>query len=261
MMPDGFLFELSLLRKGIHVKPSSHCVKSASEDAVKTLSLFSLSGTGCFQPTHSRTASLQMQGSAGVGDCSFHVTWKESSQTRETLWRPLLLSLFWLCMLNTKQVTPLIKLNYFQVLLNICSWVKSTIWVQNQTKTKQQSSLRKGILYPLLQGLFPTYWSLNSPVVSGFTVGISIMDSHLQRNLLLSNLFCIMLLLTTVVCPVSETGKLLRTDPLDKLQYSLGGHQGNESQPFLLNILPVIGWNNLGCFFFIILHLFILIGD
>lgn len=137
------------------------------------------------------------------------------------------------------------KTYYFQVLLNICSWVKSTIWIQNQTKTKQQSSLRKGILYLLLQGPFPSYWSLNSPVVSGFTVGISIMDSHLQRNLLLSNLFCIMLPLTVMVCPVSEMGKLLRTDPLDKLQYSLGGHQGNGSQPFLLNILPVIGWNNL----------------
>ena len=42
--------------------------------------------------------------------CSFPVTWKESSQTRETLWRPLFLSLFWLCVLNTKPVTPLIKL-------------------------------------------------------------------------------------------------------------------------------------------------------
>lgn len=34
-MPDGFLFELSLLRKGVPVKPSSHCVKPASEDAAK----------------------------------------------------------------------------------------------------------------------------------------------------------------------------------------------------------------------------------
>ena len=68
-MPDGFLFELSLLRKGVPVKPSSHCVKPASEDAAKTLPLFSLSGTGCLQPTHGRTASLRMQGSAGVGDC------------------------------------------------------------------------------------------------------------------------------------------------------------------------------------------------
>ena len=148
------------------------------------------------------------------------------------------------------------KTYYFQVLLNICSWVKSTIWIQNQTKTKQQSALRKGILYLLLQGPFLPYWSLNSPVVSGFTVGISIMDSHLQRNLLLSNLFCITLPLTAMVCPVSETGKLLRTDPLDKLQYSLGGHQGNGSQPFLLNILPVIGWNNLFFFNFKLLYLF-----
>ena len=140
------------------------------------------------------------------------------------------------------------KTYYFQVLLNICSWVKSTIWIQHQTK--QQSALRKGILYLLLQGPFPPYWSLNSPVVLGFTVGISIMDSHLQRNLLLSNLFCIMLPLTAMVWPISEMGKLLRTDPLDKLQYSLGGHQGNGSQLFLLNILPV--WGETTLFFFIL---------
>ena len=56
-----------------------------------------------------------------------------------------------------------------------------------------------------------------------------------------------MLPLTAMVWPISEMGKLLRTDPLDKLQYSLGGHQGSGSQLFLWNILPV--WDETTLFF------------
>ena len=44
------------------------------------------------------------------------------------------------------------KTYYFQVLLNICSRVKSTIWIQHQTK--QQSALFAGSFPPLLISKF-----------------------------------------------------------------------------------------------------------
>lgn len=108
---DGFPLELSLLRRGVDIKQSSHSVKTASEDAVQTSPPFSLWETGCSStckaepPPSGRRAQLVW--AAVFVSCHLE---RESSHTRKTLWRPLFLFLFWLCVLNTKQMATLTEL-------------------------------------------------------------------------------------------------------------------------------------------------------
>lgn len=215
---DEFPFELSLSTKRLHMKRPSHRVKAASEDAMQSPPDFclgsfqSVGDTGCLQPTHCRALSSRLPRGAGLSWCGrlclFHVTWRKQSQREDSL--EAFFCLFVLTMCVEHEASDALGWTYyFQFLLNICSPVKNIVWIQKQNKAKQKSLLRWRILF-FCKVLSP----LKSPIISGLTVSISILDSHFQRNLSLQNLFCIKLPFAAVLCPISETGKLLRTDHL-----------------------------------------------
>lgn len=152
-------------------------------------------------PAHALQSTLELppmrHSSLGVGGCSFHVTWREQSQREESLEA----FVCFVCV-EHKAWNTLGWTHYSRFILNICSPVKNIVWIQNQNRNPHYFILQ------LISEVCCNLRSYNKYFCSRLIF---------SKELVTSKSLCTKLPLVTVLFPMLDMEKVLRTDLWDQL--------------------------------------------
>lgn len=191
----------------------------------------------------SAAASLEAERLVGVGGCvlSCHL---ERAVTKGRLSGGLFWFVLTVCVEH--QASDTLAWTYYpRFLLNICSRIENTVWIKIKTKPDKNPREGEESCTSSCKILSPFYWSLESPVISGLTVSISILESPFQRNLL-----CVKLPLTAVLGPYLRNGETPTNESFGTITRVSGWPLGQRLSTFCTEDLTNCWMKKLGSYYY-----------